>query len=511
MGEFALIFQILGGLLAIFFIFLTVMNTKTWRWLHVTALALVFVAVVALMPIAAMTLATRFNWAKAQGTLTKQLEEREQAYRDLVYGNPAAPDGGQDALIPLRNAYSRAIVDRGRVLRHLQPTLNPADGTVTLQLPAAAVPAGEPMPPAGGAPPGAAPPAGGAPPGADVAPGAEAPAAGGAAKVGFKPQDVVFAFAEFSDPTNTWQVPGYYAGQFEVTAATEQTLTLRRTLPAGPVVPAEVQRPWTVYETLPVDMHEAFAFAPETRRADLEKLFPPGNFNFAPEAYNRMFMQYLRDGMPAEDTDPPENVWIKVEFVREHEIIVDAEVALSPINDELFNQGQAQVPRLQRGEPVKFKAGDTAIFDSQTANSLMDNGFAKLGEGQARIFRRQLHSYENAFATITRRIQEIAAEITRVERHLAELQAANEKALAQITLQEAEKAMLLADVAKVKHEGTEVGKYRETLQNKLAETRSELSRLYKENLQLGQELKAVSDRLTDEIDRRTREATASTP
>jgi hypothetical protein len=258
-------------------------------------------------------------------------------------------------------------------------------------------------------------------------------------------------------------------------------------------------------------MHEAFAFTPETRRQELEKLFPPGNFNFAPEAYNRMFIQYLRDGMPAEDTDPPENVWIKVEFLREHEIIVDAEVALSPINEQLFNQGQAQVPRLQRGEPVKFKAGDTALFDSQTANSLMDNRIAKLGEGQARIFRRQLHSYENAFATITRRLQEIAAEITRVERHLAELQAANEKALAQITLQEAEKAMLLADVAKVKHEGTEVGKYRETLQNKLAETRSELSRLYKENLQLGQELKAVSDRLTDEIDRRTREATASAP
>jgi hypothetical protein len=513
MGDFALIFQILGGLLAIFFIFLTVMNTKTWRWLHVTALALVFVAVIALMPIAAMTLVTRFNWVKAQATLTRQVDESEQAYRDLVYGNPAAADGGKDALMPLRNEYSRTIVDRGRVLRQCRPTLNPADGTVMLQIagPAAApAAAGEVAPPVDGAAP---PPADGAvPPDAAAPPAGGAPAARATAKNGFKVQEVVFAFVELPDPTGTRQVPAYYVGQFEVTAATDQSLTLRRTLPAGPVVPAETQRLWTVYETLPPDMHEAFAFPPETRAAELAKLFPPANAGVAAEVYSRMLADYLRDGMPAEQTDPPENVWIKVEFLRDHEIVVDAEVPVSPINADLFDQrGQAQVARLQRNEPVKFKKGDTALFDSETANSMIDNGIAKLGEGQTRTFRRQLNKYENAFATISRRIRETLAEQARVERHLAELQTANEQALEQIKLQEAEKAMLLADVAKVKFEGVEVGKYRDALQNKLAETRSELSRLYNANLQLGKELKALSDRLTDEIEVRTREATAAAP
>ena len=34
MGDNAILFQALGALLALFFIFLTVMNFKSWRWLH---------------------------------------------------------------------------------------------------------------------------------------------------------------------------------------------------------------------------------------------------------------------------------------------------------------------------------------------------------------------------------------------------------------------------------------------------------------------------------------------
>ena len=40
------IFQILLALVAIFFMFLTYMNTKTWRWLHVTMTFLVFLAII---------------------------------------------------------------------------------------------------------------------------------------------------------------------------------------------------------------------------------------------------------------------------------------------------------------------------------------------------------------------------------------------------------------------------------------------------------------------------------
>lgn len=505
MGDYALIFQILGGLLAIFFIFLTVMNTKTWRWLHVTAVFLVFASVWGLALLAAMTLKARFNWVKAHDTLAKQVAEQESLYHDLIYGNPSAPDGGQDALMSRRGEYSRFILDRGRVLRQCATSLN-ADGTVTVQFaaPAAAAAAPGAAPPAG-ATPAAAPPAEGAAPAAAAAP----PAAAG--KNGFKVQEVVFAFVEAT--------PSYYVGQFEVTAAADQTLTLRRTVPATPVVPAEAPAEfrWVIYETFPIDMHELFDVPLDKRQEELSKLFPPLPAE-APQdlkdAYGRMLASYLRDGQPAEDTDPPENVWIKVQFQRNHSVVVDAGALVSPIAFENFNSvGEAQIARLQRGGPVEFKKGEVAIFDSQTANTLISGGIATLGEGQARIYRRQLNDYENAFATISRRHREVAAEIARADQHLAELQGALAKANEQIRIQEAEKAMLEADVAKVTYEGKEVGKYRDALAAKVQETRTELSRLYSFNKKLRDDLKATSDRLTEEIDRRTREATAaaSTP
>src|SRR5687767_2203485 len=158
MGDFGLIFQIVGGLLFIFFIFVTVMNTKTWRWLHVTAMFLVFVAAIALAPLASLALKTRFNWAKAHAELTKKVADAEKQYHARIYGDPSNPQS--ESLIALRNEYSRFILDRGRILRGLPPALN-ADGTVTLQLAAAAA---APMDPAAaGAPPAGVPPAGAAP------------------------------------------------------------------------------------------------------------------------------------------------------------------------------------------------------------------------------------------------------------------------------------------------------------------------------------------------------------
>jgi hypothetical protein len=510
MGDFALIFQILGGLLAIFFIFLTVMNTKTWQWLHVTAMFLVFAAVCVLAPFAAMALKTRFAWVKAHDELAKKVEEQDKNYHDLIYGNPSAPDGGRDSLVAVKNELSRFILDRGRVVRQCRPALN-ADGTVTLQVvgPAAAAPTGG-APPAGGAPPvGGAPPAGAAPPAA----GAAAAPAAATARHGFKAQEVVFAFVESPDPTNTWLVPVFYLGQFEVTAATDDSITLRRTVPPNPVVQQETQATWSVCETLPPDMHEVFDFAVEKRVEEFKKLFPVDNAGVPPEVYNRMLADYLRDGQPAEDTDPPENVWIKVKFEQDHEVVVDAATLVSPITSELFDSvGQAQAARLQRGEPVKFKKGETGLFDKQTADTLIANKTASLAEGQARIFRRKLNDYENAFATINRRIIEVRAEIARADQHLTDLNVAIQKANEQIKILEGKKTMLGADLAKVEHERDELRKYLDKLSQQVAEVRAELSRLYGSNLQMHKDLKAASERLTEEIDRRTREATAaSTP
>src|SRR5262245_58512306 len=74
MSQYAIIFQVLGVLLALFFIFLTYMNTKTWRWVHVMMTFCVVGAAVAVCVYAAMTLKTRTNWLKYHDDLDAKIE-----------------------------------------------------------------------------------------------------------------------------------------------------------------------------------------------------------------------------------------------------------------------------------------------------------------------------------------------------------------------------------------------------------------------------------------------------
>jgi prefoldin subunit 5 len=515
MGQYALIFQILGGLLAIFFIFLTVMNTKTWHWLHVTMMFLVFAAACAFAPLAAATLNIRFRWVKEHDQLEKKLADTERQYEQELYGDPGK---GTLGLIAARNELHRFVMDRGRIWRRCPVAAN-GDGTVTVQVVPAAAPAdgavpGAPVEPAPGAP------APGAP-----APGAPAPAAAaGGAQHNIKQQEALFAYLEGIDPTSQQALPIWYVGQFTVTAVTDQTVTLRRMVPAGPVelevVPAGAT--WSIFETLPVDMHEVFDFPAEQRAAELARLFPK-HPQMSQEAYDRMLQGYLRDGAPALDTDPPENIWVQVQFLKPHSIDVDSPTLVSPLNDANYAAGKAQVARLQREEnrgkekaedfqPVKFAKDDKAFFDYQTATELINGGIARLADGpNVRIYRRTLRDYELAFTTLNRRIGEINTEIAKVNQHIATLEAATAKANEQIRLIETERDNLQSDLTKVAYERDELNKYLAALSARTAELRADLSRLYNSNRLLADELKAISERLTEEIDRRTRQATAASP
>ncbi len=70
----ALIFQILGVLAVLFFIFITYMNTKTWHWPHVTFMFLVLPAAATAMVYSAMSLKTRAVWMTKAKALEPELE-----------------------------------------------------------------------------------------------------------------------------------------------------------------------------------------------------------------------------------------------------------------------------------------------------------------------------------------------------------------------------------------------------------------------------------------------------
>ena len=91
MSDYAIIFQILGVIFALFFIFLTVMNFKSWRWLHALTTFAVFCAVITFMVYAALVMKTRLAWIESVAKFKDANEKQEKNVQKVVSGDPADP------------------------------------------------------------------------------------------------------------------------------------------------------------------------------------------------------------------------------------------------------------------------------------------------------------------------------------------------------------------------------------------------------------------------------------
>src|SRR5689334_19362525 len=95
-GNNAIIFQAGGVVLFLFFCFLTYLNTKSWRALHVTFTFLCFGAAVAFAVYSAMVMKTRTNWQKFYTQAEKNLTQAEDKLQKLTEGDraqlPQKPD-----------------------------------------------------------------------------------------------------------------------------------------------------------------------------------------------------------------------------------------------------------------------------------------------------------------------------------------------------------------------------------------------------------------------------------
>src|SRR5947207_2310791 len=131
MSDYAIIFQVLGAVVALFVIYLTYMNTKTWRWVHVTFTFLVFAASVAFCVYAAMTLKTRAAWIKLHDNLEKQVAKTQAEVEQVTRGDPKDVEGKTASLFSVREELGRTILDRGRVWRGCMPSINRQTGAIT--------------------------------------------------------------------------------------------------------------------------------------------------------------------------------------------------------------------------------------------------------------------------------------------------------------------------------------------------------------------------------------------
>jgi len=503
MSDYAIIFQVLGAVVALFVIFLTYMSTKTWRWVHVTFMFLTFVAACVFCIYSAMVLKTRAKWVKEHDTLEAQLTKTNDEIERLTRGDPKDVEGKSAALIPLREELARITLDRGRVWRGCMPAgvnrqalaETPPRLIVTLQT---------------------------SPP-----PDPNNPAATAPKKNNLQPKTILHVFREGQTVQDGPIVPVAYLGEFRVAAQpapTDTTVTLEQTMPLSPeqMQSAQAQGTWALYETAPVDGHEWFTGTAQERTQPLADAARLSAERIPNDVANRLIETYTRDGEQADETkDPPENIWYKVVFDQEYEVTVDAPIVNSIDTDPFNTEGQAVLRRLRRGASAEEsgkvvfgpKEGQIhwAVLDRETAQSLIDRGIAKLDPDAKPIYRRRLTDYERRFHAINERTTEINDRERQLDLDNKAMLAATQKAEQQRVQIEELKAKVTADLAKVKYELAELEKYRAALNGRLLAVQAELSQLYQSNKAINQELGDLTARLTEEINQRTRQATARNP
>lgn len=553
-----ILYLAVGGLLIVFFLVLIYFFTRTWRWFHIVCVVLVFFASIFLARNAAAVYRTWNAWRSLVSKTTKQAEKLEEEHELLRYGKFDDTEQTVESTRLLNAKIGRVILDRGRVWWHCTPSGPPqADGTVTVST----VPPGMEVPPpvAPPAAPAAAPaaPAAAAAPGAAApgAPAAGAPRAAPAAPAGPPPnriqdQTVLYVFLEDVPPPEAGGPPGvkfpyYYIGDFVAVVATDTSVTLQPLTPLSRFdssVIRDLNKTWALYDTMPVDGHEWFAADVEQKPnwnqpADVEPVFgkinesiikamflqwphlvPPMFANAAEmqDAMNRLNVHveaYIRDGktVPVANKDdfPPMHVWSKVTFKKNHKEVVDSGAKVSPfaagVTDDFFDRGMAEVAILQLGREAEFKVGDVAIFPQEDAQQLIN---AEVCDFKEYVYVRPLNDYTYLFRNFTQQFDKVHDDTDRLIRDLAELKQAQANIGMQLALANDDKSKLTQDLAKTKEEGTKIAAYLATLEASLAETKAQLSLLYRTNLQLEEELDRLSQKTTDNADPRARRTIA---
>lgn len=481
-----IIYQALGILLILFFLFLMYMFTKTWRWLHVTLMFFVFGAVIYFACVAAMSYRTHVVWRSLELKNRKDAEKETKDYELLMYGDPTEVVRTTPSIRDSNAKFARMVFDRGRVWRSCTPALQ--GGAIVVNT---------------------------TPPGGD-------PAETTTDQI--EQKMLMYVFAEDNAPPEAnvpagTKLPAAYLGEFTVASVTPNALTLQPTLLLDPALQGLIKASidggatWTLYETMPVDGHNFFATdvneKPDlTAHANDSPVFGTIDPDFAqaflPEATRDL---YLRDGKGADESDPPENVWVKVLFTEEHKLDVDSGAVLDGVegSQTFFNQGLSEIPLLQRGEQATLKPGQIGVFPQVDAERLIAMGVC---ERQENVYVRTLNDYEYQFRSIYLRMVRLKQDIDGMQRNIAEITAANSQTETQIAYRTQERAKLQQDLQKFQYEAEQIGQYQTRLEQVLDVTKTELSRLYKTASLLEQALDRMNAKLTEEIDRRTREAVA---
>ncbi len=459
MSNATLIIEIGLGSLVIFYFVIAFFSAKTWKVAHVILTVFIFFGAIVYLGLAAMTLRTHEAWRTRYNELVVAVETEQALEAELRRGKENEVQQTTDSIRSVKAELGRVRLDRGRVWAACNPT-QVAQDSVTLSI------------------------------------GPEVPEGQQPAHHNIFEKMVLFGFLE-GDWEGGWRVPRAYLGQFRVTGVTGSSVTLSPMIPLTQGQTAQLdQDTWVLYETMPIDSHEAFASLDED---ELTKYF--ANAGVATEQPSALFAEYLHDGETADpDRDPAERIWKRVKFKAVHKMSVDSDTAPVALAETAYNvMGHAEPVKLRQGEETEFVIGDEGFFDAQTADKLIAQGLCELKEV---VYVRQLRDYGAYFSHIHNQIlmsQDVAIVIAR---DTVVLEDSGIAAAAQLKLCTDDTNWLKEDLAGYQKEQNAVAKYLGQLQSQYAQLRANVSELFASNNQLAAELEVLQEQAAQAIRQR---------
>jgi len=486
-------------------IWMMVKSIKEWGVLHAVLMSLLFIQVWCFMFFTAGVSSRRNGFMKAYESLKVKVADRQRQLDQVSFGDRLNPNPDLNSYVPITNELNRLAIERGRVWRGAS-VAGLAQGEATLQLGMVAPVAPNPQDPSG----------------QPVAPAAGNQPAAPATDIGLAAQSVLHVFGESSDQRGP--VPTSYLGEFVVTEANGGLVKIKptSTLTAEQIAAiGSGQFPsWALYELMPLDSHEAFAAEgskPDENsifgRMDLAELAnllkidsalataEPTGLNVRDAIKSRVLQSYLNDGGRPPEGTPPDQVYLRVEFLKDHDVDVDAQEQRIATEGGFYDfSGRSVDARLKRGEQdgakVSFKQGDRIVLDSMTANDLGKQDIIKI---VAPVFVRQLNDYEYAFREVRRQITAARQDAVLIQRELAEMQKSQGIADNQVRLGQDERSKLDMDVAQYKKELDVISAETQRLQEDVQATRSEISATFKQIQAIRDQIVARQRALTEAI------------
>ncbi|MCA9195368.1 MAG: hypothetical protein KDB03_26535 [Planctomycetales bacterium] len=453
----------------ILFIYMVVKTAGNWGVLNTIMLCLLFIEVWVFLFMTAGVYENRIQATKRADTAVKNLAAAEERLIQLKWGNFDTVAGEQNAVIPVTGEFRRFAAERGRVWSQVQ-FIRAAGDAYELEMLAPANNVADEN---------------------NVA----TPAVN-ASNVDSLPVNlVVYAFAENVSDDGI-ATPNYYLGEFTVTKNQAGQITLDPTLPLWPFQTSKINAgdafSWTLYEMLPIDSHTAFAASGSEPaedaifgRMDEEELRSLYS-DLPAELAEKIISDYVRDGTQANNEDPPESVWARVELSKEWQTDVDSlEVANATERGHFDNFGRAIDQRLQLDDSEAqgrvtitpdFKNGRTGIIvkEEVAKNELSDSAVV-----QQRIFVRPLVDYEEAFNRLYVEQKEVIEATALFQRDNAELQKAIQASQQTIAFRQVEGQKLTSDIEHFQQEiellNAELGK----AEGQLTAMKADMSQKYR--------------------------------